>query len=392
VFKPTVLVARWQAVAAKKHEFETLSRGLQDFPMDLVERAHSLLAGEALHRAEKCIGVAKWLLDLHKKLAGVKNPRAREALIWLAVAGAPPGFCHVRSSMIGALLEDLAAGLPFSQVKANFASRMDPLQYQRPKAPPTAGNIAQAEKIMEKLQAAGALERRFAKLSDVRPLWAPKKAAAKKGGKEKKGLFSHLLPGAKPAEPDMDLPVTTITWEKFARTVLPEAETIEYLVPESKQSYLGMVTAKNPDAPPILQWDREDRRNPVSCYVYHGGSTPQRWGLKPGTFHTVTAVTLQPSSWTSPESTHHGQQANFLLQGAKDLEYTQGAGFFPESLKSEFHSIRATLEAYVKNAVVAGKDEAEACGICLSKGGTWNLTFRVTSRGIRALYKLDRWD
>ena len=76
------------------------------------------------------------------------------------------------------------------------------------------------------------------------------------------------------------------------------------------------------------------------------------------------------------------------------MRLKQGAGFFPETLKSEFHPIRATLEAHVKSAVVADKDEAEACGICLSKGGTWtDCRFRVTARGgVKVIYSLDRWD
>ena len=43
--------------------------------------------------------------------------------------------------------------------------------------------------------------------------------------------------------------------------------------------------------------------------------------------------------------------------------------------------------------MVEGKDKAEACGICLTKGATWNLTFRVTAKGgMRTTYTLDRWD
>ncbi len=55
-----------------------------------------------------------------------------------------------------------------------------------------------------------------------------------------------------------------MTWEKFARTVLPDAETIELYVPAEAAPYVAMVTAANPQAPPILQWDRAERRNPVS--------------------------------------------------------------------------------------------------------------------------------
>lgn len=49
--------------------------------------------------------------------------------------------------------------------------------------------------------------------------------------------------------------------------------------------------------------------------------------------------------------------------------------------------------AYARTAVIAGKDEATACGIGLSKGsGEWNHLFRVTSKGAAVTYRLDRWD
>ena len=99
--------------------------------------------------------------------------------------------------------------------------------------------------------------------------------------------------------------------------------------------------------------------------------------------------------WHDPERyTNQGQKVFFILAGARDTQYISGSGFFPEFLKSEYHPIRATIEAYAKQAVVAGKDEAEACGLGLAKGVAWNnQLFRVTAQGgVRLTYRLDRWD
>jgi hypothetical protein len=390
VHKPSPVQTTGQARAELLHDHEVLLRGLAEFPSELVANAYSLLTTGALYRSEKCIGVAKWLLDLHERRKAAASPRARENLTWLAVAGAPAGYCHVRSTMIGALLEDLAAGLQFAAIKTRFAEKMNPLQYQRPTAPPAAGNIAQAEKIVGQLRSAGALERRFARLADITPLWLPPPVKEQ----PQEGVFSHLKPKEKGKQHrPVEAPPVTMTWEKFARTVLPQAEAIEYLVPRPAQFYLALVTAKHPEAPPILQWDLEERRNPVSWYVYVRGSEAKRWGLKVGEYRAVTAVTLAPPMWHGGQKfAHHGEKAIFVLDGAKDLEYVTGAGFFPEFLKSEYHPIRATLEAYAKDAAVEGSLEAEACGICLQKGQGWDHTFRVTAKGGRTTYKLDRWD
>lgn len=391
VFHPSALLTASQTIALKKHERESLVRGLEEFPLDIVRKAKALLDSEALYRGEHVAGVADFLIKLHLARKAAKSASARDNVTWLAVARAPAGFCHVRSTMIGTLLEDLAADMPIDAVRKRFADKMHPLQYMRPTAAPSAGNIAQAEKIVEKLRSEGALARRFARLSDLTPLWVPPGAADRKGNK--KGVFSHLRPAPKTHE--IDVPEVTITWEKLARTALPDAAQIEYYVSDRKLGYFAFVTAENLEAPPILQWDFEDSRNPVSWYFYTQGSAPQRWNLKVGAYHPVTAVVLQPTTW-NPKKTisHHGEKVFFLLDGARDLEYERGCGFFPEFLRSEYHPIRATLEAHAKGAVVSGRDEGDACGLGLSKGsGEWNITLRITTKsGVRGLYKLDRWD
>jgi hypothetical protein len=377
-----------QIAAEKREDVRTLTAALEEFPLALVKKAAALLSTGKLYRSEKCISVAQWLLGVHRRKKSAGSARARDNVIWRAVATAPPGHCHVRSSMIGTLLVDLSEGLPFDAIKARFDAKMHPLMYQRPTAAPSQGNIERAEKIIAQLRSAGALERRFAKLDDIDPLWLP--AASPR----KAGVFSHLKAKAKTSETKIDAPAVVMTWDKFAKRVLPSAAQIHYQVPSGNRAYLGLVTAKNPEAPPIIQWDSLDRRNSVTWYVYTNGSTPARWNLTANTDHPVTAITLSPAMWGGDgKHGHHGNMVIFVLEGAKDLEYQSGASFFPEFLKSEYREIRATLEAYAKAAVVEGKHEASACGLSLQAGGTWGHSFRVTDTdGVTLTYTLDRWD
>lgn len=383
-----------QEMAAKLEEFRMLQRSLQEFPIHFVQTAHAYLTNGSLYRSEKCEGVAKWLLDLHEKLEEQKHgaSRIRNNLVWRAVAKAPPGYCHVRSGMIGTLLEDIAAGLPFEDIKRKWADKMDPTQYMRPTAPPSAGNIAQAEKIVGTLRSEGALARRFAKLTDVEKLWSPRASTHLQG--RQVGMtsttFGHLKPRELVATPILsNAPATILTWSKFASTVLPHAEQIEYLVPSDRKAYTAHVTAVNPDAPNILQWD-----NPVSHYVYSDGSYPGHWNLTAGQYHKVTAVVLRPWMWSNPERfAHFGEGVCFVLDGCRDTGHVRSGGMFPEQMKSEYHSVRKTLEAHFSTAPIIGLREAEVCGVSLVNGSPfWGLTFRVTARGVRTLYKLDRWD
>jgi len=542
------LLSASQVQAERKQDRGMLARGLAEFPLAIVEQAHALLTSGALYRSEKCIGVATWLLELHRSLAGAKPQRQRDALVWRAAATAPAGFAHVRSSMIGTLLEDLASGMDSAAIKRRFDEKMAPSQYMRAQVAPTAGNIAQAEKVIAGLKATGALDRRFARLADLTCfLWRPRPAqpSAQPGS-----VFGHLTPKARSPSSKLALPQQTLTWEKFVRTVLPEAIAIEAQVPAVSDRFMALVTAASADAPPILQWDAEGQRNPLSWY-YHAGidaeikrrvegaggqyegvdirasllwdnrndldlhvitparehiyfgtkrsncggwldvdmnvrgetttpvenirwargaarrghyriyvqnyrfhepsrlatpwkveveisgeiyhftgvispgqqtgsasdmtvfefnyepgqpltqaprnAVPQQqgtgqWNVRAGAWVPVTAIVASPNLWGERPLVQHGRHTFFLLEGCRDTTAGRGRGFFTETLRSDFHAIRSTLEAFNRTAVIAGADEAEACGLGMTDQKPWNLALRVTTANAVASYVLDRWD
>ena len=383
------LLTPFQAMAEKTEDYKILERSLAEFSQANVEQAVRLLDSEALYRSEKCLGVAKWLLALQKSIATTKSAKTKANLIWLAVAGAPTGYAHIRSSMIGTLLDDIQAGMGFDAVASRFAEKMHPLQYQRPQAAPSAGNIVQAEKLVEKLGIQRSLLRRFARVEEINALWRPQEQRQEP---TKEGVFAHLKPkSAQEVAPPMNTPVITMTWDKFQRVVLPTAHKIEFMVTSANNHYSAIVTAVDMEAPPILQWDNEEQRNPFSWYVYNNGSSPAAWGLSTG-WCEVTAVCLQPSMWYGDFS-HQAESVYFILNGAKDSRYERsGCALFPEILKSSLREVRSTIEAYSKSATIEGYDEATANGLRLQKGAEWNATVRVTSAVGVTEYKLDRWD
>lgn len=384
VFKRATQTAG-QAMAEKREDFKTVMHALNEFTQPHIETALTLLKTDSLYRSEKVLGQAEWLHALHAARTAAHGS-GKANVVWLAIATAPAGFCHPRSSMIGTLLEDIAAGKEFSEVARSFAAKMHPLAYQRPQAAPSEGTIAAAEKVMQQLGAAGSLARRFARVDEVQALWRP---AAKKSEAPAGGVFGHLK--AKGAEaPSMAIPAQTMTWDKFRRTVLPTAERIEFQAPHIG-SYTALVTAVNADAPPILQWDREDARNPVSWYFWHGGSSAAWFGLRAGQFHEVEAVVLQPSMWNGGHE-HQGAGVMFVIAGAQESKQA-GAAIFPEMLKSEFHGIRSVIESYSRRASIEGMEQPHAAGVMLTKDrNAWDATVRVLSGGKSLDYKLDRWD
>lgn len=386
-----VLTAK-QAMAAKREDHRTLSHGLADFGPDLAAAALNLVKSDALYRSEKVLGPATFFHELHQQRGDARGERARN-IVWRAVATAPVSFCTPRSTMIGTLLEDLKEGLPIDVAKRRFASKMSPLQYQRPQAAPSAGAVAAAEKIAAQMNLAPALARRFARIEDCQLVWSPSPVA--EGQKIKVGgVFSDLTVKEVRVSPNISAADGTprpITWEKFARTVLPDALTIDVFTTGS-MNLCQLVTAVNPDAIPIMQWDFLWRRNPVNWYVYPHGSPPSRFGLPMSQWVPVTGVTLQPSMWHGG-CEHQGTGVVFLMQGAAD-QNDGGLGLFPEVLRSELHQVRAVIEAYSRKNKLAGREQSTAAGLMVATSGRHASEGRIRVRtGLgTTVYTIDRWD
>jgi hypothetical protein len=402
-----LLTTPFQAMAAKKEDFNNVTRFLTEVTADQVAIAAKLLAAESLYRSDKLLGQVVWLQKLYESRTAVakygSNGRRVQNATWKAVAAAPAGFCHPRSGMVGTLLEDIAAGKSFEEVKRAFDAKMHPAHYQRPQAAPAAQNVRQAEEIVAKLGIAPSLQRREARYSEMQTFWDRNIASAihdksygKLGTPVEGTVFGHLkTKGDEPAVTTMSVPVQTITWEKFKRTVLPDALRIQLSVKADAGPYFCATAAVNAEAPPILQWDSEEVRNPYAWYLYVSGKGrfPQQWGMNPGYLVDVKGIGYQPSMWQDEEKfKHQGTSVFFYLDGARDGGDASGC-LFPEILRSELHQVRATIEAYSQAAKLERVESDQvAAGIRLSSGQPFGHSFVVTTKTGNIEYKIDRWD
>lgn len=381
VFKGGPLKNAFQLASEKREELASVMQALSEYNKETVGTALTLLKNDQLGNAAAAVGQAQFLADLHNIEA---SEPLRRNLVFRAVAVAPSGLCHPRSSMIATLLDDIAAGKTFEQAQAAWNAKMHPLQYQRPQAAPSAGNIAQAEKMFQELGLAPALQRRIARFDEVPKLWEPKPAKQQDTGA---GVFAHLAPKTAAAV-GMEAPAIAITLEKFVRTVIPTADNIQVLL-SGHMPFIAITTAVEPDAPKLFQWDHS-----FAWYVWHGGAPASQYGMSVG-WADVSGLTRMPARWNdegAQKFAHHGDGLIFILKDARETRVA-GAALFPSCLRSELREVRATIEAYSSKATMSGLTDGSAVGIDLRAGGSeLSVMVRVTSEGRRQAYKIDRWD
>lgn len=365
------LLTAGQAMAEKKEDYKNVSCALSDFNLELLAQIVELLSSDALYRSEKVVGQAKWLFNLKTLINNVTHKKLNRNIVWKAIADAPAGFCHPRSSMIGTLLEDLGNGICFDDAARRFKAKMHPLQYQRPSAAPSAGSISAAEKMVKKLGVERSLERRYATLADMQTVWVPSSPNEEKGG-----IFDHLK--NKSTRKNDSVVSGKITWKKFESEVLPRVQKIEVFVPNTSSDFVTFVTAKYEDAPIIFQWG-----NHVSWYRWHGGSSPSQYNLPYG-WVTCKAICMYPFMWQNQNMTHFKDSVVFILDGARETR-NQGNSIFPETLKSEFHAIRGVIEAHSKSMRIDDVEGDHVVGLGIGS------TIRVHTSVITQ-YEIDRWD
>ena len=330
--------------------------------------------------------MATFLVQVQKSIVGIRG-ESRNRRLWFNVALAAVGWCTPRASSLGALIEDVRAGHATHVIERKHAERMDPLKYQRPTAAPTAGNVAQAERLFERLGLGPSLQRRHARADEVVFEWQPREEKAKATG-----IFGHLLDhqrsGAERAL--LGTRAQPITYAKFQRDVLPHALDMEVVIPH-QGNFIALTTAVDRDAPPLLQWDQPDSRNPFAWYVYNNGSPASNWGLRRGRGKGV-GITLQPSQWSRASvSSHHGSSVILMIEGAAD-QRDPGLALFPESLRSELHEVRATLEAHSRRTKLGKlpRGTQNAAGLRVGDNSAAEVWVR-TSQGT-ARYVIDRME
>lgn len=222
-----------------ERSFETLTKDALSTVLDLID-SNSLYRG-AEHRP----AVQKFLAAATRTITPFQ----------IAIMAKDNQLAHFKNSVIGTLVEDLSKGVDLERAVASFESKVAPQNYRRPTALITPRMVDNALKTLDELGLNDAIERRFARMSDVSVtdvLYADRQARQIMRSKTESLLRDAVATNARQRPlPEGD----KITIEDFIANVVPNAQQIELkLANKHVSNFMSLTAPVHADAPPLFEW------------------------------------------------------------------------------------------------------------------------------------------
>lgn len=228
---------------------QVLRRGLEEIPVSVIDTIIDLVEANALYRGEEHLGALKGFREL--QVGYPTDPAARSVYVWSNLDNRNARF---RNTVIGTLAVDLAAGEELERAVKAFETKVAPMNYKRPTALITPKMIEAAVETLKNEGLESAVERRFAKLSDVsvnNVLFVDNSVQSQM----KDGLAGLLMDAVKPKAIDIK-GAEEISGEEFFERIVPQAQTIELLL-ENRHlgNFMSLTAPAALDAARLFKWD-----------------------------------------------------------------------------------------------------------------------------------------
>lgn len=229
-------------------------RGLDELTAEAFSDVIELIEQKALYRGEEHMLTLQAFQKLQRQYRALLTNGDRNLFVWSQASSPAARF---RNTAIGTLIVDLSSGMEMDAAVRAFESKVAPENYKRPSALITPRMVDDAMKTVAELGLESALERRFAKLSDINinnVLWADGSVQNQMKG----AIHSMLLDAAKQNGP---VPAaagnaTEISIEDFMENVVHRATSMELLVKNTLQpNFMTLTAPVHADVQPLFKWD-----------------------------------------------------------------------------------------------------------------------------------------
>ena len=337
--------------------------------------------GNGVRNSIKVKDQCESLLKIQKAYQTTTSRNARIDIMWKH----HELLYHMKGSSIGSLLTDIENGVEIEYATDRYNEKVDPLFYKRSQSLPSNANIKEAEKIIAELGAENSLKRRFALLSDIpKFLWKPSDKKSEDKPSYREGIFSKVK--SKTDVMNEFTPVVndggTISIHTFITKTIKDVNKIEIFAP-MHGNYCAHVTAVDMDAPCIIKYDSPDKRNPITQYVYNGGSDCYGWNVSGRAYTECVGIANYPKDMYKDGISDDA--ITFYLKDAYDLN-NNSLALFPDDLIDELYPVRKVIEAYSGSESLELPEGQKACGLSVVMGSQQIITAKVYTEYATTVY------
>lgn len=238
----------------KRSNRDVFARALEELAPDAVETVIDLITQNLLYRGDEHLAKLKVFQDLQVKYGRLPTDRSKEYFSWVKADEIGPSVAKIRNSAVGTLLIDLSNELDLDQAVAKYDSVMAPQNYKRNTALVGKKQIEEAKAKLEELGLTSALDRRFARMTDINVsdiLFVD--------NTERKNLAGNplddLTPTKKPKANNLDN-VEEVQIDDFITRVLPTVSSMEvYLTGEHSPRFMSLTAPCDPTAGRLFKWE-----------------------------------------------------------------------------------------------------------------------------------------
>lgn len=232
----------------KNTTFQVFKRGLDELKLSAFDIVIDLIEDKLLYRGDEFLESVKAYRAI---LLGYQESNQNPTFVW---GNLNNPVARIRNQAIGTLLINLSKGETFEVAVGKFEAVVAPQNYKRSSALVTPAMIETGLKKIRELDLEPALDRRFARISDVSVndvLFVDNSVRADMKDSLKDSLMASV------AVKEVKLTnVTNISVEDFFKDVVPTATSIGLNLKNSHLSNLVTLTAPvAEDIKPIFQWD-----------------------------------------------------------------------------------------------------------------------------------------
>jgi len=327
---------------------DVLLRGLTELTQDSVDTVLDIIRQNSLYRGNEYQANVKVFDRMKRAFDKLGTEQAKDLFVWENFDKVSGAVSKIRNTAIGTLLIGLSAGEDLEGAVRKFeTSIMAPSNYKRSTALVSQKMVDAAKVAVEELGLTSALERRYAKLADVRVndiIFANREARGAMLG----GAFAGIA--NKATTPKNLDKVETVSIEKFINDIVPQVDSIEVFVENRYiNNLVSLVAPAYKDAKSLFKWDND------FSWSYNGDFTDSIKERVKRAGGNVTGDLACRLAWSNYDDLdfHMKEAGGYEIAyyskhsphgGQLDVDMNAGSGHTREPVENIFYGDRCTMK------------------------------------------------